>query len=145
MTTEYYNECICRDRPKEKCDMDHDADYQTYYNKGFTLIELLAVIVILGILTSIAVLSVSGIIERTEKEVCEANRLELGRNYRVHLIVENKVHTNTSFNEFLLKYDGEICPVGGEISYDDGKVKCSVHSIGDEDRDEGNDDEVPYL
>lgn len=121
--------------------MDNDEGQQTYYSKGFTLIELLAVIVILSILMSIAVVSVFGIAERTEKDVCEANRLELERNYRVHLIVESKVHTVTAFNEFLLSYGDEICPVGGEISYDDGKVECSIHSVNDEDKE----DEVPYL
>ncbi|MEC1747897.1 hypothetical protein [Schinkia azotoformans] len=77
---------------------------------------------------SIAVLSILGVTECTEKEVCEANRLELGRNYRVHLLVESKVHTSTVVNEFLLNYGDEICPVGGEISYSDGEVECSVHS-----------------
>lgn len=43
--------------------MDNERDYQTYYSKGFTLIELLAVIVLLGILMSIAVISVIGIIK----------------------------------------------------------------------------------
>lgn len=125
--------------------MDNGGGCQTYYNQGFTLIELLAVIVILGILMSIAMLSVLGYKERTEKEVCEANRIEFERNYRVHLIVVSKVHTSTAFNEFLLGYGDEICTVGGEISYVDGKVECSVHSVSDEDSEEGKDGEVPYL
>lgn len=129
----------------EMCDMDNGGDYQTYYNQGFTLIELLTVIVILGILMSIAVLSVLGVTERTESEVCEANRLELGRYYRVHLIFESKVHTSTAFKEFMLGYGNEICPVGGEISYDDRKVECSVHSVAGNGSDEGDDGEVPYL
>lgn len=125
--------------------MDNGGDYPTYYNQGFTLIELLAVIVILGILMSIAVLSVLGVTERTESEVCEANRLELGRYYRVHLIVEGKVHTSTAFKEFMLGYGDEICPVGGKVSYDDGKVECSVHSERDADSGDDGEDEVPYL
>lgn len=90
---------------------------------------------------SIAVVSVTGITEQTEKDVCEANRLELERNYRVDLIVANKVHSTAAFNEFLLSYGDKICPVGGEISYVDGDVECSVHSENDEDKE----DEVPYL
>lgn len=41
-------------------------------NRGLTLVELLAVIFIFGILSSIAVISVLGLIENTEEDVCEA-------------------------------------------------------------------------
>lgn len=125
--------------------MNNGEGHQTYYSKGFTLIELLAVIVILGILMSIAVLSALSITERTEKEVCEANRLELGRYYGAHLIIENKVHTVTAFNEFWLSYEDEICTVGGQISFVDGKVVCSIHSKSDADSGEDEEDEIPYL
>lgn len=106
--------------------MDNGGDYQTCYCKGFTLVEILAVIVIVSVLMLIAVLSVMGVTERIVKEVCDANRLELERNYRVHFIVESKVHTSTAFKEFLLAFGNKICPVDGEISYVNGKVECIV-------------------
>lgn len=39
-----------------------------------------------------------------------------------------------------------VCPAGGVISYEDEKVKCSVHEDGSEsDEDESPGDEVPWL
>ena len=125
--------------------MNNGEGHQTYYNKGFTLVELLAIIVISSILMSIAVISVIGITKQTEKEVCEANQSELERNYRMQLIIENKVLTITAFNEFLLSYGDEICTVGGEISFLNGKVECSIHSESDADSGDDEEDEVPYL
>jgi hypothetical protein len=45
--------------------------------------------------------------------------------------------------------DGGVCPVGGELTYVDGQVECSIHK--DEEDDENNEDEdegddwVPFL
>jgi prepilin-type N-terminal cleavage/methylation domain-containing protein len=46
--------------------------------RGVTLVELLAVIVILGIVFSIAIISLGGTKERAEEDVCAANRVEFG-------------------------------------------------------------------
>ncbi len=51
--------------------------------------ELLAVIVILGIVFSIAVISLGGTKEKAEADVCAANRLELEKRYRGHLALED--------------------------------------------------------
>jgi prepilin-type N-terminal cleavage/methylation domain-containing protein len=45
--------------------------------RGFTLVELLAVIVILGIVFSLAVISLGGTKEKAEADVCAANLVEL--------------------------------------------------------------------
>ncbi len=45
--------------------------------RGLTLVEVLAVIVILGIVTSVAVLSFVGVREQVVVDVCHANGVEL--------------------------------------------------------------------
>ncbi|TDL78999.1 type II secretion system protein [Peribacillus frigoritolerans] len=95
--------------------------------RGFTLVELLAVIVILGIVFSIAVISLGGIKERTEPDVCAANRVEFENGYRNHLTLEDVEHSEVLFGRYLTQIGSEVCPVGGEIAYSDGHVDCSVH------------------
>jgi prepilin-type N-terminal cleavage/methylation domain-containing protein len=116
-------------------------------NNGFTLIEVLAVLVILGILTAIAVPSYVGYKEKTEKEVCYANSIELERMYHRYLHLEGVDHSDVRFSQYTLEFFGEICPSGGEINYLDGHVRCSIHprdndNIVDDGDDEGN---VPFL
>ncbi|KIY22379.1 MULTISPECIES: type IV pilin protein [Mesobacillus] len=45
--------------------------------RGFTLVELLGVIVILGIISSIAVPSIGGIIEKSKKDAAVADALQI--------------------------------------------------------------------
>lgn len=48
------------------------------------------------------------------------------------------------FNVYIgctIQYGKDICPENGNVSYDNGQVRCSVHTNKDE-HDEG---EVPYL
>ncbi|WP_335871168.1 type II secretion system protein [Bacillus sp. 2205SS5-2] len=89
---------------------------------GFTLLDMLAVIVVLGIIGSIGVLSFIGMKERTEEDVCVSNLLQVESDYRRHFVVDEVVHSDFLFSEHLLQYD-EICPVGGMVGYDDGRVE----------------------
>ena len=114
-------------------------------NKGLTLVELLVVIVITGILLAIAVPSINGIIEATEKKACEESRLQLEKIYETHIVTENIDHSETVFQDFKSNnMDGEICPDKGEIRYIDNEVECSVHPNHDE-LEEDDNREVPYL
>jgi prepilin-type N-terminal cleavage/methylation domain-containing protein len=115
--------------------------------RGFTLVELLAVIVILGIVFSIAVISLGGTKERAEEDVCAANRVELENQYSRHLILGDAEHNDVVFTSFLTEFGSEVCPVGGVVTYEDGHVDCSVHSDEvDEEEDSGEDDDgVPFL
>lgn len=116
-------------------------------NEGLTLVEVQIVLVILGILAAIAVANVIGLIENAKEDVCEVNRLELERMYLMHVGLESKVHSTIVFEEYFLNYGSEVCPSGGVISYEDGAVKCSIHSDSHEENDnldEGNEG-VPFL
>jgi prepilin-type N-terminal cleavage/methylation domain-containing protein len=116
-------------------------------NEGFSLIELIVIMTILSILISIAVPLYKGYVERATQQVCNANCLQLERMYHVYLLMENKEHTAYIFDEFLQKYEQNICPTNGGIKYVNGKVRCTLHF---EDEANGNDDgegdgSVPFL
>ncbi|WP_010175464.1 type IV pilin protein [Bacillus coahuilensis] len=108
--------------------------------RGLTLIELLAAVAILGVLSAIAVVSYFGIKENTERDVCDANLLQLEKDYGRHLVLEELDHSDGLFGQFLVGYD-EICPIGGVVSYVDGHVECSEHGESEEDDGGG----VPIL
>jgi prepilin-type N-terminal cleavage/methylation domain-containing protein len=113
---------------------------------GFTLVELLVVIVVLGVVISIAVLSIVGVKGNTEKEVCYVNQLQLEREYRNQLAIENMEHTEGLFAQYLRQYGKELCPVRGLISYIDGHVECGFHPRKYEDNDKMDEDgDVPFL
>jgi prepilin-type N-terminal cleavage/methylation domain-containing protein len=113
-------------------------------HKGLTLVELLAVIIIVGIIATIAVPNVIHLIKKSKEDVCLANRTELQRQYELKLEFESIEHTEQVFLEYLLENNDYICPSGGEIGYEDGVVNCSIHSQTDEDPEDET-EEMPYL
>jgi prepilin-type N-terminal cleavage/methylation domain-containing protein len=117
-------------------------------HKEFTLIELLSVLAILATLAAIATPLYIGYVDNAEKEVCNANSRELERMYNGKLVLEGLDYSDTVFFQYLQGLSDEVCPSGGDISYTDGKVNCSIHHREDEirDKDEDNDGgSVPYL
>ena len=88
-------------------------------------------------------------IDQYKRDLCEVNRVEMARLYGEFLDIEQVEHSSVIFNRFSHSMlDGDVCPVGGEVTYMDGVVECSVHgdheSEGEE--DEGNDEGgVPFL
>ncbi|MFK4998699.1 type II secretion system protein [Bacillus sp. N9] len=117
--------------------------------KGFTLIEVLVVTVILSIIAAIAIPIILNTIEQTKAKICVANSKELEKKYEEHLILDGREHTGPGFAQFIHRFSGEICPVGGVVSYINGTVYCDVHSHEGnehEEHDDGKDgDSVPYL
>lgn len=112
--------------------------------RGFTLIEVLAVFVILVILISVAVPVITSIIKNMKMDVCRSNSLELERKYDEYLNMEGIFHTEVRFLEYKEQFFEEVCPSGGEITFRDGRVICSVHGEGDG-SDEVGDNGVPFL
>lgn len=111
-------------------------------SKGFTFIELIIVIAILGV---IAVVMVPRLIEYRAlavERVCETNRNTVITQYEVYL--QTKSLDKGYFNQFLYENYHEVCPDDGVITYEEGKVKCSVHrNVSDKDEPPGG--EVPWL
>jgi prepilin-type N-terminal cleavage/methylation domain-containing protein len=113
---------------------------------GFTLIELIVVIAILGIIAVVAVPRLVGFRSKAEESVCAANLKTVERMYSAFLVEKHMDHEDSIFNQFLIDNFDEICPIVGVTTYEDGKVKCSVHdsgSQGEEDEEPG--EEVPWL
>lgn len=111
-----------------------------FENEGFTLVEVIVVIVILGILAVIAVPNLLAIKEKAKEEVCNANCLQLERMYESYLHMKQIKHSESVFNKYLQEYGEHICPDYGNISYVNGKMRCSVHT--EEDNDDAS---VPFL
>lgn len=113
---------------------------------GFTLVELIVVIAILGIIAAVTVPKLIGFKSKAEESVCAANRKSVERMYSAFLVEKDINHEDSVFNQFLIDNFDEICPAGGVIRYEGGKVKCSVHEDGNKsDEDESPGEEVPWL
>jgi len=105
-------------------------------------VDLIVVTAILGIIVAIAVPRLTGYKSMAEERVCAANRKTVERLYSAFLL-END-HVDNIFNQFLNENFKVVCPTGVTITFEEGRVKCSLHKdIGNE--NEPPEDEVPWL
>lgn len=105
--------------------------------------EILAVMIILGILASIAIPAYLERIENAEKSVCETNRLEVQRFYEMELVMKRVESSDILFAEFTRLNRDMDCPAGGKYTYLNAQVICDIHSH--EDVNDNPKDEVPWL
>ena len=118
---------------------------------GFTLVELIIVIAILGIIGLIVIPRLIGFKSKAEESVCAANRMIVQRLFESYLF-ENGYDMDDDqdgnlLNHFLLINNfHKVCPSGGVMSYEGGKLECGFHEEAKEDdEDESPGDEVPWL
>ena len=110
---------------------------KTVNQNGFTLIEVMISVMVIGILVTMGVLKGSVYVSEAKATVCKANRVQIERMYRSHLINVDRVHEDTEFEKFIDK-QGRICPQGGSLSYSEDSIVCTIH-------DEVTLEEVPVL
>lgn len=96
--------------------------------KGFTLVELIVVLVILAVLAAIAAPSLTGTIDRSDKQVCEINaRLLLSRYQTLKALKKGGADSVTL--SAVISSEGLFCPSGGVYTAlpGDAGIRCSIH------------------
>ena len=91
--------------------------------KGFTLVELLAVIVILALIMSIAVVSIGGVLQGTRQSTFRESAAGIIDGVRQQLLLHNSLTAGDYFfRKGILEKGGDESPLGGKIAYfgDDG-------------------------
>ena len=102
--------------------------------KGFTLVELLAVIVILALIMSIAVISIGGVLNSTRQSTFKETAVSIINGVRQQLIVANELSEGDYvFTKALLEKGGDESPLGGTLKvYDSLPSTCTAtNKIGD--------------
>ncbi len=84
--------------------------------KGFTLVELLAVIVILALIMSIAVVSISGVLQDTREKTYRETALSIINGVRQRLVLANEQKDGIYyFDDSILESGGKQSSFGGTI------------------------------
>ena len=86
--------------------------------KGFTLIELLAVIVILALIMSIAVVAMSGVISSSQENSARRTAANLISGVKQRLMLGGNLKSDTYyFTNGILERGGKASPLGGNFTY----------------------------
>lgn len=91
---------------------------------GVTIIEMLAVIIITSIVSLIAVPTIGDLIENTKLNVCEENAVLITEQYQLFLDIENLMHSETVFSQFVNERYANIDI--GIYDYIDNSVICLI-------------------
>lgn len=106
---------------------------------GFVLIELLITIAIIGIISAVIIPSFLGVTRRAKKRVCGINSQKIEEMYEIYLYEEGIEHSKTIFDMYVQEQEKNICPDSTNVTYEDGKIRCGVHSV------DKNKEDVPYI
>jgi len=101
---------------------------------GFTLVEIMVVIAIIGMLMTVATISITGAIKKSKANICNMN-IEAIESAKEMWSLESKKGDNDTAGEDDLKVHLKnnlfpTCPSGGTYSINPNNVKatCSIHS-----------------
>ena len=84
--------------------------------KGFTLVELLAVIVILALIMSIAIISIGGVLNSARQSTFKETAVSIINGVRQQIIVANELKAGDYvFTKALVEKGGEKAPLGGNF------------------------------
>lgn len=116
--------------------------------KGFTLVELLAVIVILALIMSIAIVSMSGIMQSARESTFKETALQIINGVNQQLTLANETNPGVAefssangvdyyFTQDIIEKGGDVAPLGGNVKYiatpaaaDIGEGKTYLRKIG---------------
>ena len=100
--------------------------------KGFTLVELLAVIVILALIMSIAIISIGGVLNSARQSTMKETAVSIINGVRQQIIVANELKKGDYvFTKALVEKGGEKSPLGGNFKIASSLTCDSDKKIGD--------------
>jgi len=111
---------------------------------GFSLTEVIAVLAVLSILSAILIPIIGGMIRSVQTNICHMNMIKANDYYEAWLLVNRKDHNEMNYRSFCDPYTQKLCPIGGEPTYSNGTILCSIHATTD-DFNDTDPTEVPYL
>ncbi|WP_404322744.1 hypothetical protein LG298_24050 [Cytobacillus firmus] len=88
---------------------------------------------------------IGDIIEKSRRDVCDANTVEVKRQYERQLHLDGKEYSDVVFVQFLMDFGESACTLEGDIRYVDGEVRCSIHSESADDVGDDEEEGVPFL
>jgi prepilin-type N-terminal cleavage/methylation domain-containing protein len=101
---------------------------------GFTLVELMVVVLIVGILVSIAVVSYPTFVGNAERKACFASERTVEGMWTSRVLNDGRPEPYptdwASALTFLVpRYvqQAPVCPTGGTYTWEDDHLSCSVH------------------
>lgn len=94
--------------------------------KGFTLVELLAVIVILALIMSIAVFSITGVLDTAKTKTFKETAASIIDGVKKQLLIEGELLPGDYiFTASILEKGGQESPFGGNITFVSGTLSTT--------------------